>query len=278
MRKGGLAMARLHEALVQRLGEKMDSLTAAEARVIRSAFDYRMKAKGMEPDEAAESALVEKGFLAMPGQGSGKAESQARSDIQPEGEAAALLRWVRVLVCLGVVAVSTGWLTTDAAQALGGGSAGWVRAVLVEAVAFLCLVNPVKRLKAKLVVRSVGILAVLMTFGVIKSGVMEHEQATIQGIVSADYTVENLKEKHERLRESIQSLPVSYVSKRQALERESDAVLDRIRSAESQAAVSVPVVQTRSLVDLVFRVWLIVVSVVFGHAMFNYLQRMAFIN
>jgi hypothetical protein len=153
-----------------------------------------------------------------------------------------------------------------------------VRAVLVEAVAFFCLVNPVRKLKAKLVVRSVGFLAVLMTFGVIKSGVMEHEQATIQGIVSADYTVESLKEKHERLRESIQSLPVSYVSKRQALELESDAVLDRIRSAESQVVVSVPVVQTRSLVDLVFRGWLIVVSVVFGHALFNYLQRMVLIN
>jgi hypothetical protein len=267
-------MAKLHEALVRRLGEKTDSLTAAEARVIRAAFDYRVKVRGMDPDDAAESALVEKGFLPVPA----KAESQAGSDIKPESEAVSLLRWVRVLVCLAVVAVSTGWLTTDAAQALGGGSAGWVRAVLVEAVAFLCLVNPVKKLKTRLVVRSVGVLAVLMTFGVIKSGVLEHEQATIQGIVSADYTVESLKEKHERLRESIQSLPVSYVSKRQALERESDAVLDRIKSAESQAVVSVPVVQTRTLVDLVFRGWLIIVSVVFGHAMFNYLRRMALIN
>jgi hypothetical protein len=261
-------MAKLHEALVRRLGEKTDSLTAAEARVIRAAFDYRVKVRGMDPDDAAESALVEKGFLPVPA----KAESQAGSDIKPESEAVSLLRWVRVLVCLAVVAVSTGWLTTDAAQALGGGYAGWVRAVLVEAVAFLCLVNPVKKLKARLVVRSVGVLAVLMTFGVIKSGVLEHEQTTIQGIVSADYTVESLKEKHERLRESIQSLPVSYVSKRQALERESDAVLDRIKSAESQAVVSVPVVQTRTLVDLVFRGWLIIVSVVFGHAMFNYLR------
>jgi hypothetical protein len=271
-------MARLHEALVRRLGEKMDSLTAAEARVIRSAFDYRMKAKGMEPDEAAESALVEKGFLPSLGQGHEKVESQSRSNMQPESEAAALLGWVRVLVCLGVVAVSTGWLTRDAAQALGGGSAGWVRAILVEAVAFLCLVNPVKKLKVKLVVRSVGFLAVLMTFGVIKTGVMEHQQATIQGIVSSDYTVENLKEKHERLRELIQSLPVSFVTKRQALERESDAILDRIRSAESQAGISVPFVEARSLVDLVFRGWLIVVSVVFGHALFNYMRHMILIN
>lgn len=271
-------MAKLHEALVRRLGEKTDSLTAAEARVLRSAFDYRVRAKGMKPDEAAECALIEKGFLPMPAPALRKAEPQTEPDIKPEGEAVSLLRWVQVLVCLAVVAVSTGWLATDAAQALGGGFAGWVRAVLVETVAFLCLVNPVKKLKARLVVRSVGFLAVLMTFGVIKSGVMEHEHATIQGIVSADYTVENLKEKHERLRESIQSLPVSYVSKRQALERESDAVLDRIKSAESQAALSVPVVQTRSIVDLVFRGWLIVVSIVFGHAMFSYMRRIFLIN
>jgi len=272
-------MAKLHEALVRRLGEKMDSLTAAEARVIRAAFDYRMKAKGMDPDKAAESALVEKGFLTTPGESRAKAEAQTQAAIQQkkgearESETADLVRWVRILVCVGIVAVSTGWLTADAAESLGGGSAGWVRAVLVEAVAFLCLVNPVEKLKTRIAVRFVGVCAVMMTFGVIHSGLIERKQETLRDIVSADYTVENLKQKHERLRESIQSLPVSYVSKREVLERESDAVLERIKSAESQAVSSVSVVQTRSIVELTFRLWLIVVSVVFGHAAVHYVSK-----
>ena len=279
-------MAKLHEALVRRLGEKMDSLTAAEARVIRAAFDYRMKAKGMDPDKAAESALVEKGFLTTRGESRGKAEAQTQAAIQQkkgeadlvrciqrESETADLVRWVRILVCIGIVAVSTGWLTADAAESLGGGSAGWVRAFLVEAVAFLCLVNPVEKLKTRIAVRFVGVCAVMMTFGVIHSGLIEKKQETVRDIVSADYTVENLKKKHERLQESIQSLPASYVSKREVLERESDNVLERIQSAESKAVSSVSVVQTRSIVELTFRLWLIVVSVVFGHAAVHYVSK-----
>jgi hypothetical protein len=273
VKKGWLAMAKLHEALVQRLGEKIDTLTAAEARVIRAAFDYRVKAKGMEPDKAAESALIEKGFLLPSADSLKKAEIQFQTDIQPESEGAELVRWARILVCVGIVAVSTGWLTADAAESLGGGSAGWVRAVLVEAVAFLCLVNPVEKLKTRIAVRFVGLCAVMMTFGVIHSGLIERKQETLRDIVSADYTVENLKQKHERLRESIQSLPVSYVSKREVLERESDAVLERIKSAESQAVSSVSVVQARSIVELTFRLWLIVVSVVFGHAAVHYVSN-----
>lgn len=265
-------MARLHEALVRRLGEKIDTLTAAEARVIRAAFDYRLKAKGMDPDKAAESALVEKGFLPIPDRCLEKSEIQYQPDIQPENEAADLVRWVRLLVCVGIVAVSTGWLTADAAESLGGGAAGWVRAILVELVAFLCLVNPVEKLKTRILVRFVGLCAVLMTFGVIHSGLMERKQETLRDIVSTDYTVDSLRQKHERLRESIQSLPASYVSKREALEREYDAVLDRLQTAEKQAVGDFTLVQTRSAVDLIFRVWLIIVSVVFGHAATHYIS------
>ncbi|MFN7262446.1 MAG: hypothetical protein ACK5UJ_01400 [Pseudobdellovibrionaceae bacterium] len=266
-------MAKLHEALVQRLGEKMDTLTAAEARVIRAAFDYRLKAKGMDPDKAAESALIEKGFLPRPDQCLRKSEIQFQSDIQPESERAELVRWARILVCACVVAVSTGWLTADAAESLGGGAAGWVRAILVEMVAFLCLVNPVEKLKTRIIVRFVGFCAVMMTFGVIHSGIIERKKETLRDIVSADYTVDSLRQKHERLRESIQSLPASYVSKREALEREYDAVLERLQSAEKKAVGDVTLVQTRSAVDLVFRVWMIVVSVVFGHAAVHYVSK-----
>ena len=266
-------MARLHEALVRRLGEKMDTLTAAEARVIRAAFDYRLKAKGMDPDKAAESALVEKGFLPSPDRCLEKAEIHDQPDIQPDNEVADLARWVRVLVCVGIVAVSTGWLTTDAAESLGGEAAGWVRAFLVELVAFLCLVNPVEKLKTRILVRFVGLCAVVMTFGVIHSGIMERKQDTLRDIVSADYTVDSLRQKHERLRESIQSLPASYVSKKEALEREYDAVFERLQTAEKQAVGDVDLVQTRSAVDLAFRVWMIVVSVVFGHAAVHYVSK-----
>jgi hypothetical protein len=63
------------------------------------------------------------------------------------------------------------------------------------------------------------------------------------------------------------------VSKREALEREYDVVLDRLQTAEKQAIGDVDLVQTRSAVDLVFRVWMIVVSVVFGHAAVHYVSK-----
>jgi hypothetical protein len=256
-------MAKLHEALVTRLGQKIDSLTAAEARVLRSAFDYRVRAKGMDSEQAAQTLLVEKGYILPLTAPAEKAEYKTVRDVDAFGS---VIGWARLFGSLLVVLVAGGWLTMDAARALGGGYENWIRAVLVEVVGLACLVAPVRSWVNTAAVRLLGLAAVVLAFTTIHQGIAHDADSAIRGLVAADYRVQSLRDKHERIAQNIKALPASYVSKRKVLESESDSVLSSLDSAESQAVSGSSGIEGQAKVNTWFRLFLIAVNVVFGHA------------
>jgi hypothetical protein len=263
-------MAKLHEALVRRLGEKADTLTAAEARVLRSAFDYRVRAKGIDSEQAAESVLVEKGYILPVAAPAKKAEYQT---VQAVDAFSSVIGWARLFGSIIVVLVAGGWLTTDAARALGGGYENWIRAALVEVVGFACLVVPVRSWINTAAVRSLGVAAVVLAFTTIHQGIAQDADSAIRGFVAADYRVQSLRDKHDRIAQTIKALPASYVTKRKALESEADTVLASLDSAESQAVSGSSGIEGQARVNTWFRLFLIAVNVVFGHAVVHAIRN-----
>lgn len=175
----------------------------------------------------------------------------------------------RILVCAFFLSTGAWLLISATAETLGGGLDAWLKAGLIEiGLIALAVLNPRDAIE-KWFVKTTLLALILASFFVLKSGVAKEEASATKSAILNNTELANLQAKRDSYQANHDALPANYISKRNQVLTQLNAVDNEIKELKRSvlSSKSVNSIESLALSEKIIRGLILALNLIFGHAL-----------